>query len=69
MSGLLADGGSIGFLDQLGSSGPGAGLSGPVGLSNSGGGDSVGLGGGVGMEYYAGSGDSVGLSGGVGLFA
>jgi hypothetical protein len=68
MIGLLADVGSISFFD-LGGSGQGVGLSGPVGLSNSGGGDTVGLGGGIGLDYSAGSGGAVGLNGGVGLFA
>jgi len=67
MIGLLADA-AVQFPDLLTVLGPGVGLSGPIGLSDSGG-DSVGLSGGVGLDYYGGSGYSVGLNGGVGLFA
>ena len=66
MIGLLADVGS-GYFSSL--FGGGIGLSGPVGLGNTGGGDGVGLSGGVGLSYDSGSGYSVGLNGGVGLFA
>ena len=71
MVGLLADLGNVHFPDLLSVnvSGPGVGLSGPVGLGDSGGGGSVGLNGGVGFAFNAGSGEPVGLNGGVGLFA
>jgi hypothetical protein len=71
MIGLLADMGSVHFPDLLSAkgSGPGPGLSGPVGLgSPNSGNDSVGLNGGIGLEFNPGSG-SVGLHGGIGLFA
>jgi hypothetical protein len=69
MIGLMADVGSVNFPDLLSIMSSSLGLSGPVGLSGSGNGDSVGLSGGVGLNFYAGSGNSVGLNGGVGLFA
>jgi len=69
MIGLLADVGSVSFPDLLSIIGSNVGLSGPVGLGDSSGGDSVGLSGGIGMDYNAGTGYSVGLNGGVGLFA
>lgn len=71
MVGLLADLGNVHFPDLLivNVSGTGVGLSGPVGLGNSGSGSSVGLGGGVGFDFNPGSGEPVGLNGGVGLFA
>ena len=71
MVGLLADLGNVHFPDLLGVnvSGPGVGLSGPIGLSDSGSGSSVGLSGGVGFDFNAGSGEAVGLTGGIGLFA
>ena len=70
MIGLLSDSGS-GYFSGLWSaeSNSGPGLSGPIGLSSSGGGDSVGLSGGVGLDFNAGDGLSVGLNGGIGLFA
>jgi hypothetical protein len=69
MIGLLADVGSIHFPDLLGVLRSGPGLSGPVGLNSSeSGGDSVGLGGGIGLEFNPGA-SPVGLQGGVGLFA
>jgi hypothetical protein len=66
MISLLADVGSGYFFDLSGGS---IGLSGPIGLGDAGGGDGVGLSGGVGLSYDAGSEDSIGLNGGVGLFA
>lgn len=69
MIGLLADVGNVHFPDLVSVSGPGIGLTGPVGLDDSnGGGDSAGLSGGVGLDFNAGSG-AVGLNGGIGLFA
>jgi len=67
MVGLLADIGSGYFSDLY--SGGGVGLNAPLGLSDDGGGDYVGLSGGVGLSYDTGSGYDVGLSGGVGFFA
>jgi hypothetical protein len=67
MIGLMAVG-YVNFPDLLSIMSSSLGLNGPVGLSDSGGG-SVGLSGGVGLDFYAGSGYSVGLNGGVGLFA
>jgi len=69
MIGVLAYMGNVQFPDLLGTDNGSVGLSGPVGLSYSAGGDTVGLSGGVGLQYYAGSGSPVGLSGGIGLFA
>lgn len=69
MIGLLADIGNVHFPDLLSTSGPGVGLAGPVGLSDSSGGDTVGLNSGVGLDFNAGSGCAVGLNMGVGLFA
>ena len=71
MVGLLADLGNVHFPDLLSVnvSGPGVGLSGPVGLGSSNSGDSVALRGGVGFEFNAGSGVAVGLNVGIGLFA
>jgi hypothetical protein len=66
MIGLLAGVGSGYFSDLSGRS---IGLSGPIGLSDTGGGDGIGLSGGVGLGYDPGSGYSVGLNGGIGLFA
>jgi len=68
MIGLLADMGNIHFPDLLTVETGSIGLSGPVGLSSSEGGDSVGLSGGVGLQYDAGGGYPVGLTGGFGLF-
>jgi hypothetical protein len=69
MIGFLADVGSVQFPSLLSVLGPGPGLSGPVGLGGSVGGDSVGLSGGIGLDFNTGSGSSVGLNGGIGLFA
>ncbi len=69
MIGLMADAGSVNFPDLLSIMSSSLGLNAPVGLSGSGIGDSVGLSGGVGLNFYAGSGNSVGLNDGVGLFA
>ncbi len=69
MIGLLADVGSVHFPDLRGVLQPGPGLSGPVGLSSSDNqGSSVGLSGGLGLEFNPG-GTAVGLQGGIGLFA
>lgn len=71
MVGFLADIGNVHFPDLLSIhvTGPGVGLTGPVGFGDTGSGGSVGLGGGVGFDFNAGSGESVGLNGGIGLFA
>jgi hypothetical protein len=69
MIGFLADTGPVQFPNLLTIMSSNIGLSGPVGLGYSGGGDSVGLSGGVGLDYNTSSGYTVGLNGGLGLFA